>query len=202
MSIQFTFLRCTIYATFTYLLMELMRIDASNTINEIKFSETSLVEQLQNVFLVIALVFLATTKAYQSIKYSLLMIIGLFFIREQDAFLDSAIGEHSWKILCGIYFVCIASKIYQYRKLITSELHAFIQHASSGIIFIGLITLLIFSRMFGRKKFWIAVENTENYTRNVKNAAEECTELFAYFLILIGIIEFYFFAKQAVRKLQ
>ena len=202
MSTKFTFLRYTIYAALTYGLLEIMRYDAINTVGDLKFSETSLVEQLQNVFLVIALVFLASTRTYKSVKYILTLILGLFLIREQDAFLDTAIGEHSWKVLCGIFAAIIGYKIYQYRKIISSEIEEFIKQASSGIIFLGFITLLIFSRMFGRKKFWMAVENTENYTRNVKNAAEECTELFAYFLILIGIIEFFFFAKNTVKKLQ
>ena len=196
MSTKFTLLRYTAYAALTYLLLEMMLYDAVNTTIDTKFSETSLVEQFQNIFLLIGIVLLIISNNLKSIKYSLALIIGLFFIREQDAFLDTAIGEHSWKFLCIAYGLAIGYKLYTYKNVFVDEFNTYIKSASSGITFIGLISLLIFSRMFGRKKFWIAVEETENYTRNVKNAAEECTELFAYFLILIGIIEFYYFSKK------
>ena len=197
---KFTFLRYTIYAAITYGLMEVMKFDAETTTEAVKFSETSIVEQLQNVFLIIALLFLAFSKNLPAVKYIIMLVLGLFFIREQDAFLDSALMEHGWKILCGIYAIAIGYKIYTLRTSIAREMENYMQSASSGILFVGLTTLLVFSRMFGRKKFWIAVEATEDYTRNVKNAAEECTELFGYFLILIGVIEFFFFAKKTLRK--
>lgn len=202
MKMKFTFLRYSFYAALTYGLMEVMKFDAETTTEAVKFSETSLVEQLQNVFLLLCLIFLAGSKNLPAVKYIMMLVLGLFFIREQDAFLDTALMEHGWKILCVIYAIALGYKIYTLRNRVMKELNQYLQSASSGILFIGLTTLLIFSRMFGRKKFWIAVEATENYTRNVKNAAEECTELFGYFLILIGVIEFYFFAKNTMKKLE
>lgn len=200
MKMKFTFFRYFIYAALTYGLMEIMRIDATNTVDDVKFAETSIVEQLQNVFLILSLLILAFSKQAKSIKYILMLILGLFFIREQDAFLDTALMEHGWKYLCIIYAIAIGYKIYTLRSNIKTEMENFMQTTSSGILFIGFTTLLVFSRMFGRKKFWIAVEGTEEYTRNVKNAAEECTELFGYFLIMIGIVEFYFYTKKVLTK--
>lgn len=195
MKVKFIFFRCFIYAIFTYAIMESMLFDAIHNTNLEQFSESSLVEAGQNIILGLALVFLFLTKGFNFIKYLLILIIGLFFIREQDAFLDAFIGKHSWKVLCGIYFITTSYKLYTFKSEIKEQFEEFMNSASAGILFIGFSTLLIFSRMFGRKKFWKAVEGTENYTRNVKNAAEECTELFAYFLILIGIIEFFFYVK-------
>jgi len=200
MMMKFTFLRYTIYAALTYALMEFMRYDATITTDDIKFSESTLVEQGQNIFLILSLLFLAFTKGYLAVKYILILIVGLFFIREQDAFLDTTIAEHAWKFLCGIYAIVIGYKIYKIRKSIKSEVEEFIKTSPSGIIFLGFVTLLIFSRMFGRKKFWKAVEGSEDYTRSVKNAAEECTELFGYFLILVGIAEFYALTKSTVEE--
>lgn len=196
---KFTFLRYAIYAALTYGLMELMRYDGMTTTDDVKFAESSLVEQAQNIFLILSLISLTFTRGYQAIKYILILILGLFFIREQDAFLDSAITEHSWKFICIIFASLVGYKIFQIRKTIVSEIEEFIKTSSSGILFLGFTTLLIFSRMFGRKKFWKVVEGTEDYTRNVKNAAEECTELFGYFLILIGIIEFYVYVSSKIR---
>lgn len=200
MKIKFTFLRYAIYAILTYVLLEVMRLDAEDTTQIIKFSESSIVEQLQNVFLLISIIFIAKAKDFSAVRYGLLMILGLFFIREQDAFLDNFLGKHAWKVMCGGYALAIGYKIYSSRSKLKTELEKFINTASAGIIFIGLTTLLIFSRMFGRKVFWMAIEGTSEYTRNVKNAAEECTELFAYFLILIGAVEFYVFAYSMVKK--
>lgn len=197
---KFTFLRYAIYAIFTYGIMELMRYDGMITTDEVKFAESSLVEQAQNLILAVAMLFLALTKGYQAIKYILILILGMFLIREQDAFLDSAIAEHSWKYICIIFAGIVGVKIYSIRKKISSEIEEFIKTSSSGIIFLGFLTLLIFSRMFGRKKFWKVVEGTEDYTRNVKNAAEECTELFGYFLILIGVVEFFYFVKSYTKR--
>ena len=197
---KFTFFRYLIYAILTYGLMEFMLFDAVHNTYDEQFSEASLVETGQNIILGLSLIFLARSKSFHLIKYLLLLIIGLFFIREQDAFLDDYVAKHAWKVLCGIYALLIGYKIYTLRDRIKSEIDQFMTSASSGILFIGLTTLLIFSRMFGRKKFWKVVEGTEEYTRNVKNAAEECTELFAYFLIFIGVVEFFFYAKKYIQQ--
>ena len=196
---KFTFLRYVIYAALTYGIMELMRYDGMITTDEVKFAESSLVEQAQNVIITLAVLILAFTKGYQAIKYILILILGMFLIREQDAFLDSAIAEHAWKYICIVFAVITGIKIFTIRKKIISEIEEFITTSSSGILFLGFLTLLVFSRMFGRKKFWKVVEGTEDYTRNVKNAAEECTELFAYFLILIGVVEFFFYVKSHIK---
>lgn len=200
MKMKFTFFRYAIYAILTYVLLEVMRIDAADTTQIIKFSESSIVEQLQNVFLLISIIFIARAKSFSVIRYGLLLVLGLFFIREQDAFLDSFIGKHAWKVMCGAYALAIGYKLYTYRSNLMNEIEKFIHSAAGGIFFIGFTTLLIFSRMFGRKIFWMAVEQTTEYSRNVKNAAEECTELFAYFLLLIGAVEFFVFAHEMVKK--
>lgn len=197
---KYTFIRYAIYALITFGLMELMRYDASSTTQIVKFAESSLVEQFQNILLGLSLIILFITPRFKGVKYILILIIGLFFIREQDAFLDTATGEHSWKYFCIAYSIIIGYILYKNRKSIFPDVEKFMTSASSGILFLGFTTLLIFSRMFGRKKFWIAIENTENYTRNIKNAAEESTELYAYFLLFIGIIEFYFYAKKSLIK--
>ena len=197
---KFTFLRYIIYAALTYGLMEFMLFDAKFGTDPVKFAESSFVEQAQNVLLLISLVFLCFTKGFNAVKYLLILVLGMFFIREQDAFLDSAVTEHAWKIICAIFAVLVGFKIFKIRKTIASELQVFMKSAPSGILFLGFTTLLIFSRMFGRKKFWKAIEETEDYTRNVKNAAEECTELFAYFIIMIGVVEFFVYAKAVVKE--
>lgn len=197
---KYTFLRYAIYAALTYGLMEVMRFDALYTEDVVKFAESSIVERLQNVFLILMLVLLVFTKGFYAIRNLLLLVFGVFFIREQDAFLDSLIGEDAWKYICIVYAGLVGYSIYKVRKAILGEIEQFITTASSGILFLGLTTLLIFSRMFGRKKFWKIVEGTEDYTRNVKNAAEECTELFGYFILLIGVIEFFVYAYATVKN--
>lgn len=202
MKMKFTFLRYIIYAAIVYGLMEVMRLDALYDDDIVKIAESSYVEKLQNVLLGLMLIFLAFTKGFHGIRYLLLLIFGVFLIREQDAFLDSTIGEHSWKMISITYTILLSYFIYKHRKSILTELEKFISSASSGILFLGFTTLLIFSRMFGRKKFWIVVEGTENYTRDVKNAAEECTELFAYFILFIGVFEFFVFVQHMLKNKQ
>lgn len=195
---KFTFLRYFIYAILTYGLMEFMLFDAMNNTYDEQFSEDSLVETGQNILLGLSLIYLFASKSLSTVKYVLILIIGLFFIREQDAFLDDHVAKHTWKVLCAIYAAIIGYKLFTIRKSLAKEIENFMTSASSGILFIGFTTLLIFSRMFGRKKFWKVVEETEEYTRNVKNAAEECTELFAYLLIFIGVVEFYYYTKKHI----
>lgn len=180
--------------------MEVMRLDALYNEEALQFSESSIVERLQNVFLLLMLLTLVFTKGFKAIKNILLFVLGIFFIREQDAFLDHLLGEHSWKYISLLYAAGIGFFIYKERKSILSEIDHMMTTASSGILFLGFTTLLIFSRMFGRKKFWKIVEGTENYTRNVKNAAEECTELFGYFILLIGVIEFYIYVNSTLKR--
>ena len=59
----------------------------------------------------------------------------------------------------------------------------------------GFITLFVFSRMFGRKVLWKAIMD-DKFLRVVKDAAEECTELFGYLLIVFAAIEYYYAFKK------
>jgi uncharacterized membrane protein YdjX (TVP38/TMEM64 family) len=60
---------------------------------------------------------------------------------------------------------------------------------SFGILLSGFVALT-FSRLFGRKHFWLQLTEEDNF-RTVKNAAEEGVEVLALGLILISIVEFF-----------
>ena len=61
---------------------------------------------------------------------------------------------------------------------------------------IGLVLLLIYSRLFGMTALWHGLLS-ENYVRVFKNAAEECTELLAYTLIMAAALTY---AAQRLRE--
>ncbi|WP_231472338.1 hypothetical protein [Pseudoxanthomonas suwonensis] len=54
---------------------------------------------------------------------------------------------------------------------------------------IGLVLLLIYSRLFGMTALWEGLL-ADSYVRVVKNAAEECTELLGYTLVMASALTY------------
>ena len=57
-------------------------------------------------------------------------------------------------------------------------------------IFIGLLIVLAYSRLFGMAELWQAVMG-DNFNRTVKNVVEEGSELWGYALVTWGTVHFF-----------
>jgi len=196
-------IRFFIYATTVILLAEFIRFDAGFGDVEAKFSESSYTEYLQSLLLLVSsiLLFVIYRKS-QAYRYVALLLFGLTaasFIREQDVYFETFVGQTSWQYPV---FIVLGFSLYGVIKnwsAFISQLTSYRQSFSCGIFTFGFITTYVFSRLFGRKVFWYAVME-DHFVRGVKNAAEECLELYGYLAILIAVIELMLLAKQQSPK--
>ncbi|MFC6103274.1 hypothetical protein [Olivibacter domesticus] len=198
-SFLFSAFRIILYALAAVLLAEFIRWDGSLSSIDNKFSEDSLTEMLQTAFLFISsFILLRMYSTSTTYKYTAILLFGLTgasLIREQDIYFEKYIGQGSWQIPAYAILIFTLYQVIRNRSIFLAEMKSYMSSLSFGIFSTGLITTYIFSRLFGRKVFWyVVMEN--HYIRAVKNAAEECLELYGYLLILISIIELLILSKQ------
>ncbi|MGA9648964.1 hypothetical protein [Pedobacter sp.] len=188
-----TLIRFLTYGMLIMLLAEFLRLDASNDPLGSKFAENSLTEKLQSLMLFItSCIFLFSAfkyKRFSMISLSLFGFVAASLIREQDVYLDEWFFHGSWKIgSFGILILTMFIILKNFKNFI-AQVSEFSATFVFGLIINGILTTYIFSRLIGRKIFWMLVME-DRYFRDVKNAAEECLELYGYLLILIATVEY------------
>jgi len=118
-----------------------------------------------------------------------LLLAGLFgamFFRELDGFLDDFVYHGSWKFFVAPWLVLCVVLALRYGKTIFSGAADFVRGRPYIVITIGLLIVLVFSRILGHKSIWLALQD-DPPLRTVKNAVEEGIELLGYFLIAGGM---------------
>ena len=115
--------------------------------------------------------------------YSALFLATLA-IREHD-FLFEKTWLH-WSIPALITGLSAVAWAWFQRDKIASALTAWTAHPASSMLLVGLATLLVFSRLFGKEALWQTMLG-DNYHRSMKNMVEESTELFGYALIVASL---------------
>ncbi|MFT3761284.1 MAG: hypothetical protein QM761_01465 [Pseudoxanthomonas sp.] len=116
---------------------------------------------------------------------------GLFacmLVRELDAVWDLAF-RGLWQLLvAAIALGCMAWALRDRRATLAATAR-FLVSRSSAVMTVGLVLLLIYSRLFGMTALWQGLLS-EQYVRVFKNAAEECTELLGYTLIMASSLTY------------
>lgn len=153
-------------------------------------SELSFVEVAQELFVLIIII-LFSQFAWNNLQHRELgiLIAGFFtcmLIRESDKFLDF-IQHGFWFYLALLVAFCCIFFAFRKPKEAIRQLAEYTQHPTFGIMLSGLITILVFSRLFGIKYIWLSLLS-DNPMREVKNIVEEGCELFGYALCLIASI--------------
>ncbi|TYR37589.1 hypothetical protein FXV77_06215 [Sphingobacterium phlebotomi] len=194
--------RFFIYALSAFLIAELIRFDAQTGSIDTKFSENSYTEYMQSIFLLISSILLFVIYRRPQPRSYLALLLFAFtsvsFIREQDVYFENLIGQTSWFIPVLAILISTLYLVIRNWKTFVVQLNRYRHTFSAGLLTSGIITTYIFSRLFGRRIFWEAVMEG-HYFRGVKNAAEECLELYGYLFILIAVMEF-FIAERKLRK--
>ncbi|MCT4614342.1 MAG: hypothetical protein N4A49_05665 [Marinifilaceae bacterium] len=196
------FVKIVLYAVFVTISALIVRFDAgSAAIDGSKFSEGSLTEIFQLIFIFTSSVIFYVTGILNSKSKSIGFLMGggamAAFIREMDAYFD-LIYHGAWfpfALAVLAYSVYIS---YKSRNGFYSAVESYSKTTSFGLFISGFMSLFIFSRLFGKKTVWMALfdlERLEGPYRWVKNAAEEGSELFGYTLVLLCAFEFYLFFK-------
>ncbi|WP_052284142.1 hypothetical protein [Kluyvera genomosp. 1] len=149
-------------------------------------SETSFTEIVQeSILLIIVLVHLIRARKDSTMRQCNVLIAGFFMamlIRELDAVFD-LVRHGSW--VWFALLVSVVSIIYALRNpsRVAQQLIAYASTPSYGVMVSGLLTILIFSRLFGMSILWQSILQ-DGYARIVKNMVEEGVELFGYIVCL------------------
>ena len=117
-----------------------------------------------------------------------------FFIRELDYFLDLYVADNFWQVLLGIVLALLIAYTVRHRRRFRIAWHRLWPSPGMTLLFAGAVIIFAFAPLVGHAPLWMAILGDE-YRRIVKLAVEEFIELSAYFLWLIGTIEYLFQAR-------
>lgn len=117
-----------------------------------------------------------------------------FLIRELDYFLDLYVADNFWQALFGVVSAFLIAYVYRQRRRFQIAWHRLWPSPGMTLLFAGATIIFAFGPLVGHEPLWMAILG-ENYHRIVKLAVEEFIELSAYFLWLIGTIEYTYQAK-------
>ena len=160
------------------------------TILKTNLSEYSLTELTQEFLLLTSFIilFIRTYKNKENSVF-LTLLAGLFLvmlIREGDYFWDK-IMKGLWTILALSTFLITIYLANKQRKTIIPSLSTYWNTRGFGYLIIGLLIVLIFSRIFGTGDLWRAILK-ENYVGRYKTAIQEGLELFGYLITFCGVV--------------
>ncbi|MFN3409992.1 MAG: hypothetical protein ACK45B_13415 [Limisphaerales bacterium] len=155
--------------------------------------EASLTEISQAVLLLGATALCWLRAWQQPAARGFALLVGGFFacmlIRELDGWLDGVWhGFWLWPALLTAG-ASIAGAAFRCRDSIWPPMAAFIGTRSFYHISFGLLTLLVFSRIFGSGKLWAELMGTD-YGRLFKAALQEGLELYGYVFLFYGVCWF------------
>lgn len=185
--------RIILYSIIIFGVAEVIFFDAAHPMEGGYFGEITFTEIGQESILFILFAFyLILGYKWREIQ-PVSNLVSLFFLM-------SFIREFNFLIVHWIYPVLLVFAIVVWLvnrdfKKIKAATIQFFSVPASGWFLPGLLITYIFSRLFGRTKFWQLLYHDESY-RLAKAATEEGLELLGNAIMLIGAIEFliYFLA--------
>ncbi len=183
--------RLLVYSLMLTAMSYLILFDASIVRENNPFSENSLSEIAQIVFLALTVLSFAVAGRYKGNRLNSIFLSAAFLcalVRELDSSFD-ALFDGAWQSCVSLILLVTAILLIRKRKQFVRELSEFLRNPVAGILFSGFLTVMVFSRFFGRELLWLEIMG-DGFMRSVKNAAEECVELFGYFLCLVSGIEY------------
>ena len=158
--------------------------------------ENSFVEYGQEALL-LATTTLFTIQATAKRQGGLWLVAGFFgcmFIRELDAYFDMIV-HGAWKYFALVVIAFVFFKAWRLGKENTiASLAAFMKSRAFVFIFIGLLIVLVYSRLFGMGELWHSVM-PKHFNRTVKNVVEEGSELWGYALVFWGAVKYWLAQK-------
>ena len=121
---------------------------------------------------------------YRSWLQALAGFFTLVLIREMDFYLDY-IYHGFWSLLASLLLVLVLVMTWRSRHTFRSGLMHYLSHNAHVYVMIGVVMVVLFSRIFGSSDFLLAIME-EQYNPAFKTSMQEGLELFGYFLIAMG----------------
>lgn len=177
------FLVLAVLALAVYLVVKYDAVDSGKGV-----SETSLTELGQEglVFFTVAMLGVSAWRRPESRGFLVLMA-GFFLcvlIREWDWLFDK-ISHGSWVYVAGVTTVVSLWYAWKCRETVLSPLADWLGSRSYGMLLVGLLIVLVFSRTFGSSRIWKGVMGTD-YSSVYKQTIQEGLELFGYVFVFYG----------------
>ncbi len=117
----------------------------------------------------------------------------VFFIRELDFFLDRIV-DNLWQVLIAVPMALVIVYTLRHRRRFRIAWGRVWPSPGLAILFSGAIVMFAFVQFVSDENLWIAILG-EDYRRVVKLSVEEFMELAAYYLWMIGTIEYTYQAR-------
>ena len=114
-------------------------------------------------------------------------LVCLMF-RELDAVFDNLLFHGSW-----VYFALVSALVYIYAglrlgfKKVIADISLSLERYSFYWLFVGIIVVVFFSRMFGMKVFWVEALGSD-FNVDMKRMVEETAELWGYFIVMASAL--------------
>lgn len=151
-------------------------------------SERSLTEAMQSAMLLaVTLSFAFGAVRYVAARGYLVLATTFFamlFIRENDAVLDQIV--HGFWVVPALVIALVGAVLTHInRDTLTVPLVRHFEHRSATFVYIGLLVLVVFSRLFGTGALWVGVMGA-SYDPNLKAVVQEGLELLGYMILAYG----------------
>ena len=159
-------------------------------------------ETPQNVLLAGLLLFSGLMARLRGVGGAAGLALLLFFaacaFREFDNELDALLFYGAWKIPAYAMAACLAYVLWKRWADLKADLAALGNTLAFGVFLVGLLLLMVFSRMWGANDLWRELMG-EEFNRAVARVSEEGIELMAYTVLCIGVAELYLEARRQLR---
>ena len=189
----FMILRILAYGLLFFGISQGIFFDAAHPMEEGYFGELTFTEIGQETILFILFLFyLFLGKKWKEIRV-ISNFVALFFLMAFIREFNFLIDKWIYPVLM-VFALMIWLFIRDFKKIKQASIRFFSVPASQWFV-AGLLITMVFSRMFGRSKFWRILYPDESY-RLAKAATEEGIELLGNTVMLISAFEFllyYFF---------
>ena len=115
--------------------------------------------------------------------------LACMFIRELDSVFDKIFHGAWFYITIPVVCLCVYKAWQEGIEKTINSLSEFMRTQAFTRLSIGLLTVLVFSRLMGYKPMW-KLAMGKHYYWNVKFVVEEGTELFGYSIIFLAAVEY------------
>lgn len=190
-SVKFTIsyaARVFVYIGIMFLLNAVFMYDAQNPTVTGKFGEVSMTEITQEVFLFLSGVLFIFIGRYNRELTPIANLISIFFFMSFIREFNNSIPF--WFYLVLPLMILFFYLLFRDRKKIFNSAHKFLEIPYTAYFITGFLITFVFSRLFGRSKFWEALLEAD-FNRWAKNAAEEGIELLGYTFFFIASVEIF-----------